>query len=41
MSTRDSIPGPTDPQSIASVECATKWNSVGVTEYSVFILTHA
>ena len=39
MSTRDSIPGPSDPQYIASVECATIWNSVGVTEYSVFILT--
>ena len=41
MSIRDLIPRPTDPQYIALDECATKWKSVGVCEYSVFILTHA
>ena len=41
MPTRDWNPGPTDPRYIALDECATNWNSVGVTEYSVFVLTHA
>ena len=41
MPTRDWNPRPTDPRYIALDECATEWNGVGVTEYSVFVLTHA